>query len=1351
MVAPCTINSFNRTISSAALLDIGATGKAFVDQTFAQKYSLPLTPLRTHRTLKVVDGRSSSAGDITHTTILKLSINGHLEEISAFVTKLGQYDIILGLPWFALHNPSTNFAAKTIHFDKRYCRHNCLPNSHFQSIVLCDPLSFNKTEPTTEPPRTITREKPLPQPETPKNHPQDRDNPAHPRRPRRIGAAAFDLLSRQAGVVIDSFSLYEIDQRIKVLSPYNSPPNLTLSDRSAHPHSTKPSEYRPPLQVHAISDVKTASSQLDSNPLSPNERHKLAANLYLSGASIEDVQIALKKLDRKTPPVDPCIKLPPHHHQFADVFDASAADKLPPHRPTDHTFELKPGTTPPAGPLYNMSIEELQVLRKWLAENLDKGFIRASQSPAASPVLFAHKPGGGLRFCVDYRGLNAITIKNRYPLPLIQETLSRLSKARYYTKLDVIGAFNQIRIAEGQEWLTAFNTRYGLFESLVMPFGLTNAPATFQSYINSLLRPYLDVFCTAYIDDILIYSDDLTSHRLHVHTILETLQKAGLKLDINKSEFEVQEVTYLGLIISTSGVRMDPSKVQCIMDWESPSCIKDLQSFLGFANFYRRFIKGFSRIVTPLNALTRKDQKWIWTNQHENAFQNLKVAFTIAPTLQHFDPEKKVFVETDASDYVSSGILSQMGRDGVLHPVAFMSRKHSPTECNYEIYDKELLAIVRCFEDWRAELQGVAQPISVITDHRNLEYFMTTKQLSRRQVRWSEFLSQFDFSIGWRSGRTSKKPDSLTRRSQDLPSDDSDPRVSQQSQALLKSHNLTPSLQHHIQNTLTLTSASVTESSQRFSYILSPAIIEPPPNEPMDHKIARLLEEGYKTDIWYSKIRTELTQTDHIPHSRDISLSECELRNDRLYFRNRLYVPDTDLRLQLLETAHSSAESGHPGRNKLYELLSRDYFWPSLRKAVKQYVANCHSCLRAKTSRKRYQGHLKPLPLPIQRWRDISMDFIGPLPESNGHNAILVVICRLSKERHFIPACTNWTAKDLADAFVRNVWKLHGFPDTIVSDRGSTFISEFWRCVCTRIGTTVTLSTAFHPETDGQTEITNAYLEQYLRQFIDISQTDWDNWLPLAEFAANDTVSDPIGMSPFFANKGYHPRTSFSAPRPLPSNSSPHIKLENEAGTAWATEMENILDTLRSNLLMARLQQEEAANANRDPAPAYRKDDLVFLDARNIVTDRPMKKLDHKYLGPYKIKEVQGSHNYRLDLPHEMRSIHNSFHTSLLRPCPIDPYPGQTNPPPPPIAIDEYGEKIWAIDSILDSRHTKSKTFEYLILWRGYSIDDATWEPLHHVITAKTATSEFHKRFPQKKQPTEQEIAQAKKKNAIPS
>lgn len=415
--------------------------------------------------------------------------------------------------------------------------------------------------------------------------PQDKDNNRDANKPLAqiaaldccfIGAAAFYSLSGKKETVISSLTIQEIDKLIA---------------------------YRENKDKNPVEEAKRL---VQNKQLLTEARCAAVAELYLAGASIKDIRIALKTGGNPGSDIDPASILPLWYQEFLYVFDKKAANTLPPHRESDHKIELLPGKSPPAGPLYNMSVDELKVLKKWLEENLAKGFIRSSKSPAASPVLFAKKPGGGLRLCVDYRGLNAITIKNRYPLPLVQETLSRLAQAKYYTTLDINSAFNRIRIAEGHEWMSAFNTRLGLYESLVMPFGMTNAPATFQAYINKTLHPWLDVFCTAYIDDVLIYSNTLEEHRQHVKTVLQALREAGLQCDIRKCQFDKQEVKYLGMIIATAGVRIDPAKVEAITSWATPEKVKDIQAFLGFANFYRRFISGFSKIVKPLINLCKK-------------------------------------------------------------------------------------------------------------------------------------------------------------------------------------------------------------------------------------------------------------------------------------------------------------------------------------------------------------------------------------------------------------------------------------------------------------------------------------------------------------------------------------------------------------------------------------------------------------------------------------------------------------------------------------------------------------------------------------------------------------------------
>jgi hypothetical protein len=427
--------------------------------------------------------------------------------------------------------------------------------------------------------------------------------------------------------------------------------------------------------------------------------------------------------------------LPREFHSFLDVFSKQAADTLPPHRLYDHHITLEGEVKPGYAPLYNMSQEELNQVRIYLEENLSKGFITTSTAPFASPVLFVRKKDGSLRFCVDYRKLNTITKKDRYPIPLIEETLAQIQGAKYLTKIDIRHAFNRIRMqTEEDEDLTTFRTRYGSYKSRVLPFGLTNGPSTFQRFMNETLWDFLHKFAVAYMDDILIYSQTKEEHICHVKQVLQKLREAALQADIKKCEFLVQKTQFLGIIISTEGIQMDPAKVNTILDWLPPQNVTDTQAFLGFCNFYRRFIRGYSNIMKPLTLLTRKDQPFEWTLACQAAFELMKKTVTEAPILKHFDRTKTSYVEADASDYVTSGVLSQMDDDSILHPVAFFSKRLCPAECNYEIYDKELLAIIRCFEAWRPELEGTDLLIQVLSDHKNLEYFMTTKKLTRCQA-----------------------------------------------------------------------------------------------------------------------------------------------------------------------------------------------------------------------------------------------------------------------------------------------------------------------------------------------------------------------------------------------------------------------------------------------------------------------------------------------------------------------------------------------------------------------------------------------------------------------------------------
>lgn len=658
--------------------------------------------------------------------------------------------------------------------------------------------------------------------------------------------------------------------------------------------------------------------------------------VHVFAASLADIEKALRPKTYK----DPTPLLPPQYHDFLQLFDPIESQKLPPLRGKgiDHAIELvqEDGRDKevPWGPLYNMSKDELLVLRKTLTDHLDKGFIRVSHSAAAAPVLFVRKPGGGLRFCVDYRALNAITKKDRYPLPLIHETLRTIGQAQWFTKLDVSAAFHKIRIAKGDEWKTAFRTRYGLFEWLVTPFGLANAPSTFQKYINWSLREYLDEFCSAYIDDVLIYTNgSIQQHRTHVTKVLRRLQEAGLQLDIDKCEFETKSTKYLGFIIEAGrGVRTDPEKVQAIKEWEPPKTVKGVRGFLGFANFYRKFIPRFSDIVRPLTALTRKDHKYEWTPETERAFQELKELFITAPILAPFDSTRETIVETDSSGWCVGGTLLQRGDDGFLHPCAYYSQKNSPAECNYEIYDKELLAVVRCLEEWDADLRSV-EKFTIHSDHQSLEYFMTVRKLTERQLRWSLILSRYNFTIAHIPGRTNERADALSRREQDLPANAGDPRIQHRMVRLLRPEMLNPSLVvQSVYKTIDKTIKVATLAAATTDTKLQELVSRTAEESSLHRELTLCVQEERR--VFPSNLGIKA------------SISDCSLsESGKLLYRGRLWIPDSEpLRTRILQETHDSKIGGHPGRETMTKMLVRQCFWPNMLRDIRQFVRNCDTC-----------------------------------------------------------------------------------------------------------------------------------------------------------------------------------------------------------------------------------------------------------------------------------------------------------------------------------------------------------------------------------------------------------------------
>ena len=378
------------------------------------------------------------------------------------------------------------------------------------------------------------------------------------------------------------------------------------------------------------------------------------------------------------------------------------ADILPSARKYDCSIDLvNPDAEAPFKPIYHLSPKEVACLREYIDENLRKGFIRPSKSPFGSPIFFVPKKDKSLRPCVDYRELNTLTIKNRHPLPLISDMLDRLGSSKFFTKIDLRGAYNLVRMKPGDEFKTAFRCKFGHFEYTVMPFGLTNAPAIFQSMMFDIFRDILDIFVVVYLDDILVFSPDLDSHIRHVSIVLQRLMENKLYAKLSKCVFDSHSVEFLGYIVSADGISMAVDKVDAVRSWNAPRNQKGVMSFLGFTNFYRRFIRDYSRIALPLTSLLKKGAPFSWTSECEDSFQQLKSVFTDTISsksfLFHIDPNLPFLLETDASNYAIGSVLSQFptsSTDNLVdtRPVAFYSRKFLPSEINYTVHDKELLA-----------------------------------------------------------------------------------------------------------------------------------------------------------------------------------------------------------------------------------------------------------------------------------------------------------------------------------------------------------------------------------------------------------------------------------------------------------------------------------------------------------------------------------------------------------------------------------------------------------------------------------------------------------------------------------
>ncbi|QRV83345.1 Retrotransposable element Tf2 protein [Ceratobasidium sp. AG-Ba] len=865
--------------------------------------------------------------------------------------------------------------------------------------------------------------------------------------------------------------------------------------------------------------------------------------------------------------------------EFIDVFSEELFKKLPEHRSFDCNIDFVEGSDlPKPAKVYPLSPIESRTIKEFIDQELADGKIRPSKSPIASPCFFVKKKDGSLRLVTDYRKINNITIPDQFPMPLQVELVDQVKNAKIYSKLDLRWGFNNIRIKEGDEWKTAFRTAYGIYEYLVMPFGLKNAPAVLQRMMNDIFRHLLGVTVVVYMDDILIFSEKEEDHAEHVKEVLKILRDNNLYAKLAKCEFFVKKVIFLGLVITPEGISMEEEKIKAIMEWGAPRKIKEVQAFLGFVNFYRRFIAEFSKIARPLHDLTKRDTRFEWSQECQQAFEEIKKRVSQDPVLIHPDPDKPFILETDASGIAIGAILSQRGEDGYLHPVAYLSKSYNDAQRNYDTANKELLAIVESLKHWRIYLEGTILPVTVFTDHRNLERWKNAETFNRRHARWHMELASFNFEIHYRPGKMSNKPDALSRR---------------------HDHEDIPNPQQIMIN------------AERFKGFKANIEID----------IISMIRESLSDDESLTTLIESTKKKEDLPPSIRKQYDKYEWKEDLLWYEGRIVIPENkEIRLAILEMHHDNPIAGHQGQARTLELISRRYYWPAMKQQVNRFVETCEICQRSK-GHKQYAPP-KPLPIPQKPWEDIAYDFIVKLPESQGMDSILVVINRFSRQAYFIPCLESTNAEGVADLFVKEVWKIHGLPKTTVSDRGPTFNSQFLKALYTKLGIKPKFSTAFHPETDGITERTNQWLEGFLRSFCNYRQDDWVRWLPIAEFCHNNQVNSATGKTAFETIYGLHPRWDL-------------VDLEVNAPNAadMADSMQEIWDEVIASMEFHRSKEDT-------PKHEYKVGDKVWLVGQNITTRRPSKKLDNKKLGPFVISERISSHVYRLELPKTMRT-HN--------------------------------------------------------------------------------------------------------------
>ena len=815
-----------------------------------------------------------------------------------------------------------------------------------------------------------------------------------------------------------------------------------------------------------------------------------------------------------------------------------------------------------------------------LDEMLEKGIIEPANSEWASPILLVPKSDGTLRFCIDYRRLNAVTKHDAFPLPNINDCLSSLgNNSKFFSTVDCYHGYWQVEMDPKSQDKAAFTTHRGLFKPKVLPFGPRGGVAHFSRVMSALLGSLQWKMLLIYLDDLLIFSDTFEEHLRRLDLVFKILRESNLKLKPSKCQLLRRSVNFLGHLVSSDGIAPNAEKIRAVHDWKAPTNLEELKRFIGFASYYRRYIKDFATKCEPLNKLTRKKTPFHWDANCDSAFEFIKTSLTQHPVLAHPDFKVPFQLTTDASATGLGAVLSQI-RDGKERPIAYASRTLTNAERNYSTTERECLAVVWATEHFDYFLSGAA--FTVVTDHDPLTYLRSIDQPHGRLARWILRLEQYNFKIRHLPGTAIPHADALSRRDfpvtavVQLPNDLSseDLVAAQEKDPIVQKVRSYWRLQQH-----------------------------PPPTEKREVK------------DFFARRGAVLLEVNGVLYIRS------KFRNQEIM---QLVTPSS-LVCQILTKGHDDA--GHLGADRTLEIIRQKYYWATLFRDVKAWCKTCQACQHRKNPIPSPRAPLQFPPIAARPGQMIAIDFVGPLPETAaGNKHLLVITDMFSKYADAIP-CPNQEATTTADALVQKYFSKQGLPEILHSDQGRNFESQLIQHLCSLMNIQKTRTSPYHPSANGQCERYNKTLIEMLSLQVNENQTDWDKWVPLMLFAYNSTQHCSTNFTPFQLHIGRQPKTPFDtlAETLIDTNK----KSAHDYLSEVKKKMTQMYKITHGNLGRAMVKRKGYSD-RRANFIHYEKGDKVLLRQFTCKPGLKPKLLRERWTGPWTIDQVRGPVNFRI-------------------------------------------------------------------------------------------------------------------------